>query len=120
MIWAVKAFRRVIVFLRGLFGGQGQDQLFHSEHRQELPDAPIAGVLYVLGENGHLWSAALLCPCGCGDTIEVSLHQEGRPRWRLTEYGDGKVSLSPSIWRTTGCRSHFILDRGLIQWCQPE
>ncbi|MFX8036043.1 DUF6527 family protein [Acinetobacter baumannii] len=26
-------------------------------------------------------------------------------------------TLSPSIWRSKGCRSHFFVREGLIVWC---
>jgi hypothetical protein len=29
-------------------------------------------------------------------------------------------TLSPSVWRTTGCRSHFIFRRGRVVWCHGQ
>jgi hypothetical protein len=89
-------------------------------HLEELPDQLDPKAVYVLGEGKHRWFAAMLCPCGCGATVQVSLMPESRPRWRLIEHGaDGTVSLDPSLWREGGCESHFFLRRGLIQWCPP-
>ena len=85
----------------------------------ELPDTLDAQHVYIVGEGGHLWFAALLCPCGCGATVHMSLMPDGRPRWAMTAHEDGTISLSPSIWRTRGCRSHFFLRRGVIVWCPP-
>jgi len=31
----------------------------------ELPDKLQPERLYLIGENGFLWIAVLLCPCGC-------------------------------------------------------
>ncbi|WP_425373246.1 DUF6527 family protein, partial [Klebsiella pneumoniae] len=31
--------------------------------------------------------------------------------------GKGRPTLYPSIWRTTGCRSHFWVRIGRIHWC---
>lgn len=83
----------------------------------ELPDVLDRYSVYVTGEGEHLWFAALQCPCGCGDTLQVSLHPEGRPRWHLTRHWDGTASLMPSVWRGVGCRSHFFLHRGCVKWC---
>ena len=83
---------------------------------EELPDVLDARAVYVLGQGKHRWFAAMACPCGCGATVEVSLLADARPRWRLVEHRDGTVSLEPSVWRQIGCRSHFFLRRGLIQW----
>lgn len=33
---------------------------------------------------------------------------------------DGTVSIKPSGWRQKGCRSHFFLKRGQIEWCKSS
>ncbi len=84
---------------------------------EELLEKIRPDVVYVLGEGSQKWFVAMLCPCGCGETVQVSLLADAKPRWRLIEYPDGTISLEPSIWRRAGCRSHFYLKRGIIQWC---
>lgn len=86
----------------------------------EQPDKLSERIIYLIGEGGHLWFAVMLCPCGCGETLHMSLLVDGRPRWELTEHFDGTISLVPSIWRKTGCRSHFWLRHGQIRWCKGE
>lgn len=83
---------------------------------QELPDSPDSRLVYVLGEGAHLWAVAMVCPCGCGETLHMSLHEDARPRWHLTCHLDGTASLRPSVWRRVGCHSHFFLRSGQIQW----
>jgi hypothetical protein len=85
--------------------------------KEELPDVLHPRTVYVVGEARHLWSAALVCSCGCGETLQMSLHPDGRPRWRLTTHADRTVSLKPSVWRRTGCGSHFLLRGALVEWC---
>ena len=46
----------------------------------ELPDSPQRDRLYVIG-SGTPWSAALLCPCGCGELIHLSLLVDDSPSW---------------------------------------
>lgn len=84
---------------------------------EESPETLAAAEVYVLGEGAHRWFVVMLCPCGCGDTVEVSLLPDAEPRWSLTEHGDTTISLKPSIWRRSGCKSHFFLRRGKIEWC---
>lgn len=87
-------------------------------HAEELPDRLDPKAVYVLGEGNHRWFVTMICPCGCGATLQMSLLPDARPRWRLIEHSDdGTISLQPSVWRQVGCRSHFFLRRGLIQWC---
>lgn len=85
----------------------------------ELPDEGQPNTVYLVGEGSHLWIAALRCPCGCGAFLQMSLMPEGRPRWTATQHWDGTTTLHPSVWRQTGCRSHFFLRRGRIHWCPP-
>jgi hypothetical protein len=86
---------------------------------EEVPDAPEEGRVYVVGQDGEQWSVAMRCPCGCTAVIQLNLHSEGRPRWKLTCHKDGSVSLFPSVWRRVGCGSHFFLRRGRIEWFHP-
>ena len=89
---------------------------FETDLVDELPDALVPQRLYLIGEQPQPWSAALLCPCGCGTTIQLSLLKADRPSWRVRRHFNGSVTLRPSIWRTRGCRSHFFLRRGRIVW----
>ncbi|WP_367892358.1 MULTISPECIES: DUF6527 family protein [Paraburkholderia] len=35
--------------------------------------------MYAVGECGQFWLAALMCPCGCGDTIQLPVIEGQRP-----------------------------------------
>jgi hypothetical protein len=80
----------------------------------ELPDRLDAHTLYVIGEGNHRWMAALDCPCGCGAVVLLSLAKERRPRWTVVQHRNGTVTLFPSVRRTTGCHSHFIVADGKL------
>lgn len=97
----------------------GRSDRLRTVHVEELPDRVEAATLYVLGEKHHVWSAALQCPCRCRAVIQLSLLPDAEPRWSLTTHGDGSVTLHPSIWRQKGCRSHFFIRRGRIEWFIP-
>lgn len=66
----------------------------------------------VLIERGVPRWLIMRCPCGCGEDIPVNLDQRAGKAWRL--YRKGGVSLFPSVWRDTGCQSHFIVWRDQI------
>ena len=55
------------------------------------------------------------CPDGCGDTVPVNLDPRAGPAWRLYSRQD-RSTLYPSVWRTDGCRAHFILWEDRIYW----
>jgi hypothetical protein len=91
--------------------------LFHFVRVEEFPDKLDHARVYLAGEGDNLWAAAMICPCGCGDVIELNLLKQARPCWSVQEHSDGTVTLAPSVWRQKGCRSHFLLRHGRIDWC---
>ena len=90
---------------------------YRYEHVDDFPDSLEGSKVYVAGEGENLWAAAMICPCGCGETIELNLLKDARPRWSAEKHSDGSVSLKPSVWRQKGCRSHFVVSHGRINWC---
>lgn len=50
------------------------------------------------------------CPCGCGEVLRINVSPTGpRPLWRFHLDRKWRLSLYPSVDRTTGCFAHFIL-----------
>ena len=88
------------------------------EHCDDTPETPAPFVLYLIGETRHPWSAAFICPCGCRETIALSLIADDRPSWRVRQHRNGTVSLLPSVWRIKGCHSHFFLPDSHIVWAR--
>lgn len=103
---------------RGLAGLRRWLWPLRAREVEDLPDRLSSDHIYLIGEDGLWWSAALLCPCGCQSVIQLSLIEDDRPRWRArTEPGD-IVTLHPSVWRTNGCKSHFFVRHGKIRWAR--
>ena len=94
----------------------GRDTPWQRGGRLLLRCGGVGERLYLVGEDTGPWSAALLCPCGCEATIQLSLLPDDEPSRRAVRHFNGSVSLRPSVWRTRGCRSHFFLRRGRIVW----
>ena len=89
---------------------------------ESVSDHPLEGELragsaLVVMDPFPKW-VYLRCPCGCGDVVMLSLSESRRPRWALWRDWLGRVSLSPSVHRLEGCRSHFWLHRGTVHWCE--
>jgi hypothetical protein len=69
----------------------------------------------VIVERGRPRHLLIACPCGCGEAYPVNLDPRTGPAWRLrTNRGSSSVTLFPSVWRESGCRSHFIIWRDHI------
>jgi hypothetical protein len=73
--------------------------------------------LVIVGSRRFVKWALFRCPCSCRELISLPLMKPQYPRWRLRVERDGAVTLSPSIWRTTSCYSHFWVDHSQISWC---
>lgn len=108
-------FNRIWIWIVGWFSPRKKP--LRTAWVEELPDRLQRDAIYVAGENEYVWFAAMLCPCGCGETVYMNLQPETRPCWRVVRHQEGSITLHPSIWRQVGCRSHFFIRRGLIQWC---
>ena len=89
-------------------------------HTDDVPEFPEANVFYIVGDGGHQWYAVFVCPCGCEETVHLSLLEGDRPRWRITQHENGTITVSPSIWRNRGCKSHFFVRQGQFVWCKNE
>lgn len=73
--------------------------------------------LVVAREDQLDWEAAMRCPCGCGDKLELELVPEAKPRWNLTLDHHRRPTLHPSIHRVDRCKAHFFVRKGKIIWC---
>lgn len=85
------------------------------KHTSEEPENLRGKTLYIIGESSFYIYAVMLCPCGCNSKIHLNLVPGKRPLWHF-ESTKGKPSLSPSIWRQVGCKSHFFIRNGEVVW----
>jgi hypothetical protein len=91
------------------------EKIFSVIRTEEAPDSLEECVVYLLGEGDYLWSAVLLCPCGCKEAIHLNLLPDASPCWSVRLSGK-KLWIDPSIARQNGCRSHFFVRAGKIEW----
>lgn len=68
----------------------------------------------VLIERGIPRWLLIKCPCGCGEEIPINVDARAGKAWRLYRDKHLGVTLYPSVWRDTGCESHFIVWRSQI------
>ena len=95
-------------------------QLWVAVEVEDLPVTLEPRRVYLVGENEYLWYAVMICPCGCEEMLYLNLLPEQRPCWRIDYCADVPISIQPSIWRVTGCHSHFFVKGGKIEWCFDE
>jgi hypothetical protein len=68
-----------------------------------------------LVHRGHDRLLVIRCPCGCGDDVLLNLDRAAGAAWGFYQTPRG-VSVFPSVWRDSGCGSHFVIwdDRVLL------
>ena len=68
----------------------------------------------VLVERGEPRWLMLCCPCGCGEIFPINLDSRAGPAWVLYRRSKSRFSIFPSVWRESGCRSHYVIWRSQI------
>jgi len=81
-----------------------------------LPKLLAPRTVYILYEDGEPWQASMSCPCGCHATLEMNLLPDERPMWTASIGAGQRATLRPSVWRKVGCKSHFFVRNGDIEW----
>src|ERR1051326_6526166 len=54
------------------------------------------------------------CPCKCGRILTLNVDPSRYPVWRYSIDRRCRLSLSPSVSLSDGCRSHFFVQRGVV------
>ncbi len=83
-------------------------------HHEAVALVPEPGDVAVV-KRQSLRSVVMRCPDGCGDVITLNLDPRTDKAWRLYKSEKG-LTLFPSVWRDTGCQSHFVLWNDSISW----
>jgi hypothetical protein len=107
-----------ITWLHRLWDRYGPARRIRVTNGDALPETLPWRDLLLTMDDGEHWSVGMRCPCGCGDTIELLVAAEGKPRWEVTIDEVRRPTLHPSVWRQKGCRSHFWIRRGRVHWCR--
>ena len=85
-------------------------------HRHEADSLMEQSGDFVLVNRGVLRSFVMRCPDGCGETLTINLDARSDKAWRFYRKRN-QISVFPSVWRDTGCFSHFIIWSHAIVWC---
>lgn len=83
---------------------------------KDLPKKVGNKIFYIVGEKEQPWLIAFNCPCGCSNLIQLNLLKEAYPCWKYKVTKKSKLNISPSVWRISGCKSHFTVHKSKIDW----
>lgn len=73
-------------------------------------------IIYVVGGKDYVKWAYLKCPDNCGETIMLNLSKSKSPSWSISQDKYGRTNISPSINKKDGCKSHFWIKKGNVNW----
>lgn len=107
-----------------------QKNLFPKSQRvvppQELPSPFDPDTIYVCyhGDKiGEPYLVNFICPCGCSRecpipavTSEAKQANPSRSAWGVRIEDDNTVTIHPSVRWTSGCKAHFTITNGRVQW----
>lgn len=74
------------------------------------------GRIVLLDDDGQ-YAVGMRCPCGCGESIELMVMEGVYPRWDIELDDKSRPTLRPSVWKQSGCQSHFWITNGRVIWC---
>src|ERR1700749_957153 len=100
----MKKIRTILAKVAGLIQPE-----YIIKYSDELPEIIRDNTIYIVGDSKEPWVIAFNCPCRCKKVIQLNLLQDVTPSWKYSVTKKGKITISPSIWRTVGCKSHFFI-----------
>jgi len=86
------------------------------DSRQILPDQLLDDHIYVVGPRDAPKWVVMTCPCRQGHRLDVCLMPTVSPHWRLKLSRRQQVTLSPSVWVSEVCTSHFWVYANRVEW----
>lgn len=84
------------------------------------PENLKKNIVYIVGGERYVKWAYMKCPCGCNEPIMLSLNKNSFPSWTVKQDKLGRATISPSINKLDGCKSHFLIKKGKLIWAKFE
>jgi hypothetical protein len=72
--------------------------------------------IYIIRNYGLSKWVVMKCPCGCDEILTLSLMKNFKPNWKIKIDKKKRITISPSIWKQDGCKSHFFIINGRLKW----
>ncbi len=85
----------------------------------EFPEYCKKYEINLIGENDQFDFLSMTCPCGCKEQLKLSLVKKDKPHWEVI-INNKKISISPSIWKNKGCKSHFFIRNSKVIWAKEQ
>jgi hypothetical protein len=84
------------------------------------PEEIKQGQAFIVGNTKIRKWICFQCPDGCGEMIHLSLISTTTPHWSISVDWLGQPTVFPSVRKLDGCKSHFWIKTGKIDWCNDS
>lgn len=116
----MKFFNNIIKWFIKFFNSKLKNNIDSDNYTYELVmDVPTNLVLrkiFIVKDGNLPELLAFKCPCGCEADIFLNLLNDASPLWNYNFAKNGNINVYPSVWRKIGCKSHFFIRNGKIDW----
>jgi len=76
------------------------------------------GWVYPEVQDSRLHAVIFLCPCNCGELVAFPTQgSELESYWKADFGTQGLLTMTPSIKMESGCKSHYTIRNGMVEWC---
>lgn len=89
---------------------------FSYSYEVDLPDTIKSKQILIIKDGVEPELLVLKCPCGCNQDIMLNLLKDTKPKWDFDFTSKDEINIYPSIWRNIGCKSHFFIKKGKVDW----
>jgi hypothetical protein len=89
-------------------------EIVETVQQRHLADELLGDGRAVIVDRGRARSLVVNCPDDCGSVLTVNLDPAAGKAWTLYNVAGRTFSLYPSVWRTDGCRAHFIIWKSML------
>jgi hypothetical protein len=111
----IKKIKQIFAFIANLM-----HSIFFKDYQwyivSDEPPVIKGKTIFIIKDGIEPDTLLFKCPCGCKSLIHLNLLPDAKPKWNFQIKSKNKLTITPSIWRTTGCKSHFFIRNNRIVW----
>lgn len=114
--WLIETWNSLWDFKSQTVDVKVDEKKFIVENAEDVPASIFDNTIFIIQDGNEPELLAFKCPCGCNENILLNLLKDAKPQWKFKINKKGTIDIKPSIWRKIGCKSHFFIKNGIIEW----
>ena len=114
--WLIEAWYSLWDFKSQTVDIKVDNKKFVVLNAEDVPTSISDNTIFIIQDGNEPELLAFKCPCGCNENILLNLLKDAKPQWRFRINHNDMINIYPSIWRKRGCKSHFFIKNGIVEW----